>query len=540
VRPAPDPSGTIPVTVVELAGTEAYLQPGASGGVHRGAKITIGGKHYTVTQTTESYAVIDVTKTPPKEQETGFSSMVAEEEEKPKELPKPRATALWAQAWTEQAPLANEQTPKFVPLGGTERDRRWDVRLSMAAGALLPTGGTRGPSTVRTELNARIHAEPFTAPLAFDFDASLQKWFGPGVNARDGSSARPVIWLREMLVGYGSGGWYAGLGRMRYAASTLGTLDGTRVRAPLGQGLSIGAFGGVLPDPLSGAPSLVAQRFGVEAAFSRPELALRPEAALVAHGSTFGGSLDERRISGMLGLYPGRSRIGGHFEVSNFESGNPWKAAPIELSAAGVDTSIRTGIFQFGGRVDVRQPQRSRWLASFLPASWFCRTVPTATGNEPCDGSVSTRALGELDAGVDVGHFAVTIGGTKIADLTQKGASPDMIGGFATARVVRILKVARVEASANYSSSTYMKMAGGSLGPGVSLLADQLDVSVYYRLTTLTYRAVNTSLSQNGLGGTIMIFPNATMIFTVQGEAITGSDADALMLFGTAMWRPRF
>jgi len=543
---APSAASTIPVTVVELAGTDAYIKPGANGGVHRGAIVVLGGKEYSVTLTTGAFAVIDVTKSPPHEQDTGTASMVSEEEEKAKELVPPRPLATWSRAWTELAPIANEQTPPFVPLGGnTERNRRWDVRLSTAFGGLFPTGGgANGPSTIRAELNARIHAEPFdgrlTAPITFDFDASLQRWFGPGIDARDGSAARPTIWLREALVGYGSGGWYAGLGRMRYAASTLGTLDGTRVQAPLGQGFAIGAFGGVLPNPLSGEPSLVAQRFGVEATFNRPELALRPEAALVLQGSMFEGSLDERRLSGLVGIYPGLSRFGGHFEVSNFEPGNPWKASPIELTAAGLDGSVRAGIFQLGGRVDVRQPDRSRWLASFLPAYWFCRTVPTAaTGTEPCDGSVSTRALGEVDAGVEVGKVSITIGGTRITDLTQTGGAPDMTGAFASGRVVRIAKLVRIEASGNYSQATYLKMYGGSAGPGLTLFDDALDVSAYYRNATLEYRSVSTSLVQNGFGGTVMLFPSPVVIFTLQSEAITGSDANALLVFGTMMWRPR-
>ncbi|HSO34835.1 MAG TPA: hypothetical protein VLT33_20030, partial [Labilithrix sp.] len=231
---------------------------------------------------------------------------------------------------------------------------------------------------------------------------------------------------------------------------------------------------------------------------------------------------------------------GGHFEVSNFDPHNEWKASPIELTAGGLDASIRAGVFQFGARADVRQPDRSRWLSSFLPTWWFCRSVPTTTGPEPCDGSVSTRALGALDVGVELGPVSLTVGGTKIGDLTQTGGAPDMTGGFASGRVVRIAKVARIDASGSYSQATYLKMYGGSAGPGATLFGDALDVSAYYRYTTLEYRSVNTSLLQHGFGTTVMLFPNAAVLFTVQGEAVTGDDANALLLFGTAMWRPRF
>src|SRR5207244_3873758 len=126
----------------------------------------------------------------------------------------------------------------------------------------------------------------------------------------------------------------------------------------------------------------------------------------------------------------------------------------------------------FGVRADVRQPIRSRWLATHLPITWFCRTVPAAAGAPPgpevCDGTVSKRAVGAVDAGVELGQFSLVVGGTKVGDL---GASdePTMTGGFAAARVVRVAKILRIDASANYSHATYLDMYGGSAGPGVSL-----------------------------------------------------------------------
>jgi hypothetical protein len=326
---------------------------------------------------------------------------------------------------------------------------------------------------------------------------------------------------------------------MRYAASTLGTLDGARAQAPVGGGFSVGAFGGVLPDPINAAPSVAAQRFGVEATLNRPDLSLRPEAALVFHGSTFEGKLDEKRASGMFGVYPGQSRLGGHFEVSSFDSGNPWRASPIELTAAGLDTSVRVGPLQFGARGDVRQPVRSRWLASYLPLSWFCTTLPGgAPGAEACNGKASLRAVGTADVGLQVSNVSLTVGGTKISDIGET-QTPDMLGLFAAGRVVRIAKRFRVDASGNYSQSTFVDMFGGSAGPGVTLLDDVIDFAAYYRNATLRYRAASPSLVQHGVGGTLMLFPSGQFLFTLQGEGITGADASAVVLFATMMWRPR-
>ncbi len=542
--PTPPPTSTssIAVTVIQVAGDQAYLQPGEGGGVHRSSRVVINGKPYAVTQTTASYAVIAVGASPPREHETGSASVVAAEDTAAKELPRPRPVTTWQNAWTVAPPPATEQTPRFVPLGDTERNRRWDVRLSMAGGGLLPLGQLGG-SIASAEIDARVHAEPFRAPMAFDLDVGVQKWFASNPSTRSGDPARPLIYLRELQLSYSATSWYGALGRLRYAASTLGALDGAKVRVPLGSGFTIGAFGGLLPNPLGGEPSADAERFGIEGTFSRPDLSLRPEGALVVHGSTFAGSLDERRVSGLFSVSPGPSHIGGHFEVSSFDANNPWKAAAVELTAAGLDSSVRAGPFHLAARFDLLQPERSNWLASYLPTSWFCRTVPAPVGApatpEPCDGSVSTRTLGSLDAGLEAGPVSVMVGGTAIGDLTQSGGAAQSAGVFASGRIVRILKVMRVDVSGNYSKGTYLDMFGGTIAPGVSLFGDRLDLSVYYRNSTLQYRPDTGTMTQHGVGATVMLFPSSTLLFTFQGEAIAGDDAQALVLFGTAMWRPR-
>jgi hypothetical protein len=548
-KPSPAPPSTlglpavpIAVTVVETAGTRAYVQPGSTAGIHQGATITILRKEYPVIDSSDSFAVIEIGDDLLREHEKGWVSMVAREEQKLVELPKPRPLDTWKDAWTPEEAPADSQQPRLVPLGDAERNRRFDLRFTLAAGGVIPLGGQIGSSVGEAELNMRLHAEPFAAPVGVNLDASLQGWAAADLATRVGASTRPFLYVRELLASYTPGGFYAGLGRMRYASSTLGTLDGVRVEKGIGQGFTVGAFGGLLPNPLSGAPSLDAQRFGVETRYSRPDFDLRPEAALVLQGSTFDGSLDERRLSGLFSLYPGPSHFGGYFEVSNFDANNPWGASTLELTAAGVDQSIRFGIFELGARFDVRQPERSRWLATFLPASWFCTTVPAPGANpiaaEPCQGSVDTRAFGEINGSVAIGNLSLVAGGLMVTDLTQT-IDPNMVGGFSTARLVRIERVLRLEASGSYSRSTYVNMWGGTAGPGVSLLDDMLDVSAYYRLTVLTYPVGKASLLQHGVGGTIVILPSSEVLFTLQGEGLTGDDADAITLFGTIMWRPR-
>lgn len=531
---------SIDVTVVEIAGTQAYLRPGASGGLHRGAKVTLNGRIYTVGQTTASFAVIEVGHDPPHELDTGRASVVAAEADKVVELPKPRPLSTWQHAWTDQPEPASLQTPRLVPLGsGAARDRRWDIRLTAAGGVLAPLG-QRGATLGRAELDVRIHAEPFMAPVAFDLDLSLQSWFAVDLAARAGAQARSPVYVRELLASYADHGYFGSLGRMRYASSTLGTLDGARVAAPLGGGFSIGAFGGVLPDPNSGAFSAEAQRFGVEARYARPEAPLRPEAALVVHGSTFQSRIDERRVSGVFGLYPGTSRLSGYFEGSAFDADNPWRAKPLELTAAGLDGSLRAGVVQLSGHFDWRTPERSRWLGAALPLSWFCRTVPTAPGAlsapDTCDGRSNARIYGSVDASVMLERASLVMGASTVSDLADAGAHT--AGAFVSGRVLKVGSVGRFEASGSFSRGTYLNSLGGSVGLGVALFSEALDVSVYYRHSVLEYRSDPTSMVQRGAGGTLMIVPSSEILLTLQGEAMTGSDTRALAMFGTIAWHP--
>jgi hypothetical protein len=147
--------------------------------------------------------------------------------------------------------------------------------------------------------------------------------------------------------------------------------------------------------------------------------------------------------------------------------------------------------------------------------------------------------MGTVDAGVEIDNLSVTAGFTTTRDLTQSGGAPNATGAFAAGRVLRIAKIGRFDLSGSYSRATYLNMFSAWAGPGVTLLGDALDVSLYYRNAELQYRFASTSLVQHGVGTTVALFPNAEVAFTLQSEATGGDDAKALFLFGTAMWRPQ-
>jgi hypothetical protein len=451
--------------------------------------------------------------------------------------------------WPAPVAPASGKAVRYVPLGDADTNRKTDVRFTLLAGGVFPLAD-RGAIVSRAELNARVRAEPFAMPLALLLDASLQGWFGPGVGGRAGAPARaPVIRARELMLAYGSqDGFSANFGRMRYAAATLGTLDGLRLRTAVGDsGFAVAAFGGLLPNPLSSSPETDAQRFGVEATYSAIDTALRPEAALVVQGSTFGGKLDERRIGGVVGFFPGHARFGGHFEVGNYAANNPFGASSVELNNAGADGSVVLGPLQLGARVEMRKPERSFWLASYLPLSFFCLTAPpppnpnpgTPIAPEKCDGRTATRVEGALDATLSVGNVVIAGGATTARDVAI-GGLPSMFGGFANARVMRIAQHLRVDAGASYSTATYMRMLGLTAGPGLLFFEETLDLGAYYRFSNINYDAGGDARSQHGVGLTGSLLPSRQFALTLQTEAIRGTDTDALLAFMTAMYRPNF
>lgn len=532
---------TVDVVVTEVAGTHAYLKPGAGAGVRRGSKVTIGQREYVVTNATTSFATVDLGDDPPREGEKGRATVVDEAEVEATKLKKPRPDTAFEGQWPAAEPPASGKAVRFVPLGDGEASQKNDVRFTALFGGTFPIGD-RGGTFAHAELNARVHAEPFAMPLAFILDASLQNWFGPGVGDREGSSARPIIRAREILLAYGTNDGFSGqLGRMRYAAATLDTLDGVRVRTTLGDsGFSLAAFGGLLPDPNNGDPSTAAQRFGVEAGYSDPTSSLHPEAALVANGSVFKGNLDERRIGGVFGLFPDHSRVGAHFEIGNYPAGNPFKAASVELNNAGVDGALIFGNLQIGARVDMRKPDRSLWLANYLPHDFFCllqiNTPPGAT--QPiCDGRTETRLEGSLDASLSLDNVVVAGGATTARDI-EIGGLPSMYGGYLSGRVLHIADLFRADVGAAYTQSTYLNMLSATAGPGLALWEDTLDLGAYYRFASVSYFAGGDARLENGFGVTGMFTPSRQLAFTLQAEAIKGSDVDALVTLLTAMYRP--
>ena len=399
------------VRVVDVAAGRAYVSPGSSRGIRRGTRLRFGRRNFEVVGGTSEYAVVEMGEHRLRVGARGTGRAQRDDEaETVRRLPEPQPLETFRGRWTEAERPASAQDPDFVPLAASSSGQRVALSVSSSTGAILPFDGSA--ALIRTELRGRVRARLLeTAPLHLSADAAIQLYFANDLSERRGGDSRPLAVVRQLTLSYGEdGGFYAALGRLRRASSSVGLLDGARVVTPtFGGGFRVAAFGGGVPDPDAGLPGFGAVRFGIELGYTNLEVATRPSVSVVAHGSTFDGGLDEKRLSARVRVMPGAYNIGAYGEASFFAADNPFGAPTAQLSVAGADVSGRHGGFHWTLRGDYRVPERSLWLASFLPAGYLC--VGQASDVDPasttCSLSSDARYSGGANAEMRWAKFAL-------------------------------------------------------------------------------------------------------------------------------------
>ncbi len=402
-------------------------------------------------------------------------------------LPKPKPLTAYESQWPEPVLPATRQTPEYVPLGTSSGGDRIDLALSTDVGGTIALSD--GESFGRASLRARLHAEPFAQPVSFD----------------------------------------VGVGR----------LDGLRVRSPSWGGFTIGAFGGTVPDPLDYLPTLDTTRFGAELAYQNESLDAQPFVGLSVHASTFMGDIDERRLNLEFDVFPGTGHVAGHIELSMHDEVNPWQAPRFEVSAAGLDASIRVGIFQLAGRFDMRLPERSLWLTSYLPLGYLCNTVPdpaASTGDEVvCLNSNDQRYFGGLDASFSFSRFALHAGANIVHSETA--AEFEQISGYLQARILRIADIAWADVSVAAYARSFVSDYAARLGAGVDIRRIG-EISAYYRVSLNQYVASPTNWLQHSAGGILYFALGHDLDLGVRVDGIFGEDVSVLVLGSNLTWRP--
>jgi hypothetical protein len=537
----------VAVEVVDVSGGRAYVSPGESAGVVRGSEVTLGRETYVVVASSSNWAAIDLPEGQSVEVgEDGRATTSVEEGEVegPRRLDPPRPLTAFAGAWPDAELPASQQTPTPVPLGRTRGERRVDLTASTGMAAIIPFRDA--DVLFRGDLRVRGRVAPFDGvPFWVTGDVSGQLWLAEDLGERSFGNSRPPLRVRELTVAWGQpheiGDLYAAVGRLRNVAMQLGALDGISVRSPALEGFTVGAFGGFVPDPTLGVPDFDTQRFGLELAYRNLRSDLRPAIGVVAHGSLFRGTIDERRLNVVAQLFPDIGRLGAHAELSLHDAVNPWAVSEVELSAAGIDGGIRIDAVDIGARFDMRRPERSRWLANFLPASWLCIALPQApdvTTPEPCSGIDDARLSGSADLGVRIDQWALRAGGNVIHYVAD--ATLGQVGGYASVRAAPLFETLRGDLFVSASTGAVYDTMAARLSLGWSIVPDVLDIAAHYRVGYGLYRADLSGWVEHMAGGSIVLTPMPELSITLAGDGLTGRDLDVLMLQLQAVFRPSF
>ncbi|MEO7735455.1 MAG: hypothetical protein ABIY55_31165 [Kofleriaceae bacterium] len=513
----------VPVKVVEVAGGFAYLTPGRAAGIVPGTQVRLRGVDVEVIEVTERTAVVRIAAARVAIGDTGKAEVTAGDAPA-RSLAKPHPAEAFRGQWRDPVLPASEQQPQAVPLGAAR-----------AAGAAHVTviGHTFGAAD-QAHTGAQAEGRVIAAfdlltdrPLAAELDVAA-RWFSDGYNA----STRTPVFVRAAELRYGTADDpRLALGRLRFASIAVGMLDGGRASVRTG-GLELAAFGGVVPDPLSGKPDTAATRFGGELTYDAPDAPWQPRVAIAAHGSTWDGQLDERRLS--IAGSAGRDAwwLDGYAEAQAFDAGNPWGADAVELTSAGATAEWRRHGSHAGIDLTFLRPERSLRLAAALPPEWLCRLAPPPGGAPVCATgdwwASATASFGTrtprwgLDGGVTLGDSQGQYSGGDRSGYVRGElhlGTGQLTGGLSGGQ-------------ASFASWTALEL-GAAYAP-----TRALSLGLTYRPELLDYAASTGPSALQSMIFDARVTLSATLELALSALATTGVDRDALALLATFVWRP--
>jgi hypothetical protein len=511
----------IAVRVVDAAGDTSYIAPGTTAGLAAGMHVRIGGRDLTLVECTEKTCSVHAALPLGASGTADAQEQVAPRTEK---LPAPKPLESFRDQWPATVRPATTQQVQAVPLGETAG--RGDNHLAVYGHMFgnLDKDGSGGQIEAQVVGSFdRISDSAFGA----DVDASV-RLFGTGWD----TGSRAPLFVRAAMLRYGDPGDPSlAIGRLRYAATSVGMLDGGRAAYHVGH-LELAAFGGIVPDAVSGAPSTAASRFGTEITYDAPT-PWHPHVALTAHGSTWNGQIDERRLSLAASANHDSTWLTSWAEVQLFDANNPWGAPSVDVTGAGASGEWRHRGNHIGLDVTFLRPERSLRLASALPQSWLCatKTLP-GTMAEPCLGSdfwAAATVSGGL-VGDDYSLEAVGSLGTT-QSLDAQGDVSGYVRGELGSRPHRAV----LAVSGGHESFSAWEAADIGIATSPS---PRFDLSLTYRPERLDYVAATNAYVLHSLVTDLHYSLSAAFDFALSAVATTGADRDVLALLTTLAWRP--
>ena len=467
--------------VVDASADVVYVNVGSADGLRAGQHVVIGGADGVVVETNAHGAAVRATAAVGA---TGTFEIVAKRP--------PRDPEASREQWPVAEPPAKRQhvTPIRPPA-------RAEIELIGTAYA------TKGDSSAAARAIASF--DGFTElPLGLDVDAGA-RWYSQGANAHE----RTPLLVRALQLRYGSADDPTlAIGRLRYAATGLGMLDGGRAAYRSG-GLEVAAFGGLLPDPVSGKPTSDASRFGAELIYAGEQ----GRVSATASGSTWLGELDERRLALAGSARVGRTHLDGWLDVQQFPSGNPWGASAIEVTGAGVSAMRQLDSQAYLG-VDATflRPEQSLRLQAALPLEWLTNGDRQVTGS----------FVSGFHAGAWSGDAVVSIGDGETTGRSFAAFSRFQ-RGFGAWRAIGDLQVA-------YTRD--LAVVIGDLGLGYAPTR-MLDLSLTYRPQSVGGTATDRRWEHQAAADARVTLRHVALAITALGSA------DALAMLATIVYRPR-
>ena len=522
---APAAAEPITVRVIEVAGGTAYVTPGRAAGLVPGTKVRMHGRELVVIEATEKTAALRADG-PVEVGETGSANVDRTAATTVKMLPKPHPQDAFREQWPAPVLPAETQNPKSVPLGaGRTATGAAHVTVIGHAYGVAQQNHAAGEGEARVIASFDLLQD---RPLAADADLAVRGFSG-GYN----SGTHTPLFVRAAQLRYGpSYDPTLAIGRLRFAASSVGMLDGGRAAVHFGT-LEIAAFGGIVPDPVSGKPTTDASRFGTELVYDAAKLAWQPRVAVVAQGSTWMGQLDERRLSVVASANRASTWLDAWAEAQQFPSDNPWGAQSVELTGAGGTAEWRSHGTHLGLDMTFMRPERSLRLAAALPPDWLCTTEPRAgTTPAPCaSGDYWTSA--SASAGLRGKRWALDAVGTF-------GESHGVYRGYDSSGYLHgelFFGTTRLVAGGSGGHASFASWMAGELGLGAAL-ARRIDAVITYRPELLDYRAGTGPdlIHEVVADGHYALSP--ALDLAGSAVATVGADRNALAVLATFVWRP--
>ena len=514
------------IEVTDLAAGVAYVTPGEQAGLRIGTRVTIGGATFVVDEVNAKTALI--------RPETGRHDRVAIGATGTAEVvprPQPGPADQFREQWPPARPPAIEARPEAGSRPAAEARTRVTVIGSGFAGI---ASGLGDPANDRGRASGELRVISTLdgmggRPLGLDLDLAAR-----GYTIGWDHKAHFPVFVRAAQLRYGDA---IAVGRLRYAATMIGMLDGARVAARRGA-FEVAAFGGVVPDALSGAPNADAARFGAEAVWDAPDAAWQPRVALALQGSSFAGELDERRASLAASAGVARVRLDGWLEGQAFPSTNPFGAAPFEIVGAGFGVAWRSRVAHASLGGTFVRPERSLRLEAMLPGPWQCsrNTTGGCIGGDYWTAATGTVGLQGRAWSVDA---VASIGQTRGLSIATPG-DPTAIGvtgnGSAYVRGEVRTGTLRFFLAPAFGRSRFANWMGLDAGIGREL--SRIDASIAYRPEVLEDASAPTLTLHSVVGELRSAIPSS-MDLAVSAIATAASDRKVLAGLVTFVWRAR-